>query len=108
MYHPQIDGLVERFNQTLTDMLSKKVLWSGKDWDIQLSYVLFAYRACPQQSTGESPFFLFYGRNPILPTGQMLTPSLDQDDIEESEYSLEIALQMSTAWESAQSKIKKA
>jgi len=50
-YHPQTDGLVERFNRTLTDMLAKKVSRSGKDWDIQLPYVLFAYRATSQQST---------------------------------------------------------
>ena len=107
-YHPQTDGLVERFNRTLTDMLSKKVLQSGKDWDTQLPYVLFAYRACPQQSTGESPFFLLYGRDPNLPTDQMLTPSLERDEIEISDYRHEIALRMSTAWESARSKIKKA
>ena len=32
-YHPQTDGLVERFNHTLTDMLSKKGKKGGKDWD---------------------------------------------------------------------------
>jgi len=44
-YHPQTDGLVDRFNQTLTNVLAKKVSHNGKDWDIQLPYVLFAYRA---------------------------------------------------------------
>ena len=48
-YHPQTDGLVERFNRTLTDMLSKKVKKGGKDWDQQLPYVLFAYRASMQE-----------------------------------------------------------
>ena len=32
-YHPQTDGLVERFNRTLADMLAKTVERSGKDWD---------------------------------------------------------------------------
>jgi len=32
-YHPQTDGLVERFQRTLTDMLAKCVQRSGKDWD---------------------------------------------------------------------------
>ena len=107
-YHPQTDGLVERFNRTLTDMLSKKVLRSGKDWDVQLPYVLFAYRASPQQSTEESPFFLLYGRDPAIPTDQMLKPSEDQRNVEVDDYRREIVLRMSAAWEAAQSKIKNA
>ena len=39
-YHPQTDGLVERFNRTLTSMLAKRVEQSGRDWDTQLPYVL--------------------------------------------------------------------
>ena len=34
-YHPQGDGLVKRFNRTLTEMLSKTVEQSGKDWDVR-------------------------------------------------------------------------
>ena len=60
-YHPQSDGLVERFNQTLKMMLRKVVTKEGKDWDKLLPYVLFAYREVPQASTGFSPFELMYG-----------------------------------------------
>ena len=61
-YHPQTDGLVERFNQTLKNMLRKFVADSGADWDEWLPYLLFAYREVPQASTGFSPFELLYGR----------------------------------------------
>ena len=54
-YHPQSDGLVERFNQTLKMMLQKVVTKEGKDWDKLLPYVLFAYREVPQASTGLLP-----------------------------------------------------
>lgn len=61
-YHPQSDGLVERFNQTLKEMLRKTASEEGKDWDKLIPYVLFAYREVPQESTGFSPFELLYGR----------------------------------------------
>ena len=67
-YHPQGDGLVERFNSTLTDMLSNMVDRSGKNWDNCLPYELFAYHMSVQESTQESPFHLLYGRDPYLPT----------------------------------------
>lgn len=43
-YHPQMDGLVERFNRTLTRMLAKTVKQNSSDWDKHLPYVLYAYR----------------------------------------------------------------
>ena len=55
-YHPQMDGLVERFNQTLKSMLRKSVDKEGKNWDKMIPYLLFAYREVPQSSTGFSPF----------------------------------------------------
>eukprot|EP00731_Ephydatia_muelleri_P005837 Em0003g85a len=61
-YHPQTDGLVERFSQTLKAMLRRTVTEEGKDWDRLLPYLLFAYREVPQASTGFSPFELLYGR----------------------------------------------
>ena len=61
-YHPQTDGLVERFNGTMKGMLRKFVGRGRKDWDEYLPYLLFAYREVPQASTGFSPFELLYGR----------------------------------------------
>ena len=80
-YHPQSDGLVERFNWTLLDMLAKTVKPGAVDWDERLPYVLFAYRAAIQASAGESPFFLLYGREPQLPIDATLCPSGPQAQV---------------------------
>ena len=66
--HPQTDGLVERFNRTLKQMLAKVVSKNGRDWDKQLGPVLLAYRATPHSSTNMSPFYLLYGRDTQLPS----------------------------------------
>ena len=65
---PQTDGLVERLNRMLKQMLSKVVCKGGKDWDELLCPILFAYRTAPQTSTRETPFMLVYGRDPRVPT----------------------------------------
>ena len=62
-YHPQTDGLVERFNGTLKSMLRKLNQEDRTEWDKWLPYLLFAYREVPQASTGFSPFELLYGKN---------------------------------------------
>ena len=62
-YHPQMDELVERFNQTLKQMLRKMIDEEGRDWDKLVPYILFAYREVPQSSTGFSPFEMVYGRD---------------------------------------------
>jgi len=62
-FHPQTDGLVERFNQTLKNMLRKFINETGSDWNQWMPYLLFAYREVPQASTGFSPFELLYGHN---------------------------------------------
>ena len=71
-YHPQTDGLVERFNATLCEGLSMCVSTHQKDWDKHLPLVLFAYPVLPNATTGESPFYLLYGREPRLPIGAAL------------------------------------
>ncbi len=38
-----------------------------KNWSQQLDNVLMAYRMSVGRVTGENPFFLMYGRDPILP-----------------------------------------
>jgi hypothetical protein len=65
-YHPQCDGLVERFNKTLCKMLSAYSNSNQTNWDLYLPLVLFAYRTAEQSSTQESPFNLLYGREPRL------------------------------------------
>lgn len=55
-YHPQTQGLVERFNRTLISTLRMYVDELQSDWDVYLQRVLFAYRTSFHEALGDSPF----------------------------------------------------
>ena len=50
--HPQSDGMVERFNKTLEDMISKYIITDQRHWDSSLSLLLMAYRYSKHESKG--------------------------------------------------------
>lgn len=55
--------MVERFNCTLTGMLSMYVYCDHTNWDIVLLFVVFVHNYSLQQTTGFSLFHLLYGRD---------------------------------------------
>ena len=61
-YHPQSQGALEKFHQTLKTMLRAYCYEQAKDWDEGIPLLLFAIRESVQESLGFSPFELVYGR----------------------------------------------
>ena len=60
-YHPESQGALERFHQTMKTMLRTYCHEHQKDWDKGLPLVLFAAREAVQESLGFSPFELIFG-----------------------------------------------
>uniref|UniRef100_A0ABM0N0N5 Uncharacterized protein LOC100372647 n=1 Tax=Saccoglossus kowalevskii TaxID=10224 RepID=A0ABM0N0N5_SACKO len=60
-YHPESQGVLERFHQTLKSMLRAYCLEHSHDWDEGVPYLLFAVREVVQESLGFSPFDLVCG-----------------------------------------------
>uniref|UniRef100_A0A1X7SDE2 Integrase catalytic domain-containing protein n=1 Tax=Amphimedon queenslandica TaxID=400682 RepID=A0A1X7SDE2_AMPQE len=63
-YHPQYDGLVERFNCTLLHMLATSCKSNPTNWETYIRPVCFAYNT---STTGYTPHFLMFGREAKLP-----------------------------------------
>ena len=66
-YHPESDGMVERFNRTCLMMLSMFVNDRWNNWHELLPYVMHAYITSVHESTGYSPFHLMMGEVCSLP-----------------------------------------
>ncbi|UYV62216.1 hypothetical protein LAZ67_1008247, partial [Cordylochernes scorpioides] len=64
-YHPQTNGLTERLNRTLINMISMYVNVDQRNWDEILPFITHAYNTTIQETTKYSPFFLLYGREPV-------------------------------------------
>jgi len=74
-YHPECDGMVERFNWTLKTILRKRACQFGNQWDNHIPGLLWAYRNTPHDTTGEKPSFLLFGWDCRSPTEAALLPS---------------------------------
>ena len=72
--NPKSDGLVERLNRTLADMISKTCDENQRNWDDVLPLVMMGYRSSRQSSTGFSPAFLQFGRSITLPADVIYGP----------------------------------
>ena len=66
-YHPQADGLIERFNRTLKERLGRYIASNDREWEDFLPQVEFAYNSSRHSSTGFTPYFLLHGREARTP-----------------------------------------
>ena len=77
-YHPESQGALERFHQTLKTMLKMYCHDTGKSWDDGVHLVIFAAREVVQDSLGFSPFQLVFGHSVRGPL-KLLKDKLQQE-----------------------------
>ncbi|KAK3773152.1 hypothetical protein RRG08_013739 [Elysia crispata] len=70
-FHPMGNGSCERMNQTLISMLGTLPERRKKDWTSYIGMLVLAYNSTKCDSTGFSPYFLMFGREPRLPVDNM-------------------------------------
>ena len=75
------------------------------EWDSKLPYLLFAYCSSAQELTRESPFYLVHGRDPRIPTETVLSQKRSVYSVNLDDYKVELASNLSEAWELARENI---
>ena len=80
-YHPQSNGMTERFNKTVVEMIRKYVDDGFENWEEALGPMASAYRNSVHSSTMESPYFFITARDPsmvidrfLIPEPELITP----------------------------------
>lgn len=98
-YHPQSDGMVERFNRTLLTMLSLTAAENESNWDTHLPMLMLAYRTSQHKTTSATPFSLMFGREVRLPVDLMFSSPEPETPSNPSEYALRLREGMETAYQ---------
>ena len=106
-FHPQSDGFIERFNRTLQQMLVHYTSPTQTDWDEALPLVLAAYRATPQETTGQSPNLLMMGREVRMPVDLIAGQPPGEEAVEVTEYGQQLREDLTRIYDMVRRKTKK-
>ena len=74
-YRPSSNGHIEGFHNFLKACISKHVS-SQLDWTSVIPLACVAYNFLPNEHSKESPFFLIFGRDVVLPLNSLLSPQM--------------------------------
>ena len=74
-YHPASNGRIEGFHAFLKACISKHIS-PQLEWDDLVPLACAAYNFIPNEHSKESPFFLMFGRDPVLPLNTLLEPNV--------------------------------
>ena len=102
-YHPQSDGLVERWNRTLLQSLSTMVDDHPEDWDECVRKICMAYNTSLHPTTGFTPFYLMFGRQAKLPV-ELLYGTPERDEVPQSQYATDLKASLEEAYQQVREK----
>lgn len=98
-YHPQSQGAIERFHQTLKAMIRIYCHENVKNWDEGIPLLMFAAREAVQESTGFSPFDLVFGhtvRGPLQHLKEKFLVAKDANKVNLLQYVLDFRSRLAT------------
>lgn len=96
-YHPQSDGLGERWNRTLLSMLATCVEDRPEDWEHHVRTACMAYNTSTHATTGFTPFYLMFGRQAHIPA-DLMYGTAEPESLSCTEYAAMLQESLSKAY----------
>ena len=107
-YHPMGNGMVERFNKTLLNMLGTLEESQNADWKSYVLTLTHTYNAAIHDITGFSPLFPMFGRHPRLAVDAFLGLPQDTETVKSHrDYVDRQKLRLVTAYDKASLEAKR-
>ena len=75
VYTPEANGRLEAWHRFFKGCVAKHICGNAAEWDEVVPLAAAAYNFFPCQASGESPFVLMFGRDPITSFAQLLEPA---------------------------------
>lgn len=100
-YHPMGNGMVERFNRTLLNMLGTMSEKQKSNWKAHVPTLTHAYNAAVHDSTGFSPFYLMFGRHPRLAIDAFLGLRSSEERTSHQDYADKLKNRLADAYKNA-------
>ena len=101
-YRPEGNGSCECFNRTLISMLGTLPEEFKVEWTNHVNTLMYVYNCTRSNASGFSPYYLLYGRHPLLPIDiefGVMTPDLNE--IVTSKYVKELQKRLEYAFKKA-------
>jgi hypothetical protein len=105
-YHPAANGQIERVHKDLKASLSAYTDRYGQNWSNYLSLITWSHNSQIHRSTGYSPYYLVFGRQPQFPTDLGLNIYLGNKN--NTNFGEDLRLRLKVACEHAMENINKA
>ncbi|CAF3000626.1 unnamed protein product [Rotaria sp. Silwood2] len=76
-YHPQ-SNMTERVNRTLKPLIAIYAQQQHNSWDTEIQKLAFAIRTAINETTGETPAFMMFGRDPRGPLDLLIGEAIEE------------------------------
>lgn len=105
-YHPEGNGQVERYNRTMHNLLRTLTAEQKRKWPEYLPELVYVYNSTIHSSTGYTPYFLMFCREPTLPIDHFLGLGDDNPSATVDEYIEKQKQRMSHVMEQAKKNLE--